>query len=283
MEKNDKEDHLMSMEDMDLSEGAENVPDLGCGFQGLSFSDMEALFHSVDSSDLADAEAAVETPSQPAEKSGFISDRSFQNPLYTEQMDTRFRPLDSSDFPGAAPSCEVPSYEAPSQPAERTGFVPDKPFQNDLYVDGAQVVRELQMLHEMSPSPSGEYVGPSPDALNLKIDEDVKHLTYCQEQLDWAIAHDTGVMTAMQNVENAKAVLDAHMNLYNEAIKFRAPDGQKVAAQTAGAAGVAFGSSVSHAQWELEQAYKNDNKIAIQNAKRDLAHELAKQDAKDSK
>ena len=38
--------------------------------------------------------------------------------------------------------------------------------------------------------------------------------------------------------------------------------------------------SVSHAQWELEQAYNSGNKIAIENAKRDLAHEKAKEEAK---
>lgn len=263
----------MSMEDIDLGEAAESVPDLGCGFQGLTFSDMEALFHSVDSGDLAEAEMAVSTPEKPAEKTGFVPEHPFQNPLYSEQMDTRYRPLDSGDLADGA------AADAPERPAEKTGFVPDGSFQNELYVDAAEVVRQVR---EMSPGPSGEYVGPSPDAINLKIEEDVKHLTYCQEQLDWAIAHDTGVMSAMRNVESAKAVLDAHMNLYNEAIKFRAPKGQETAAQTAGMAGTALGS-VSHAKWELERAYEKGNKIAIQNAKRDLARELAEQDIKDRK
>ncbi len=78
-------------------------------------------------------------------------------------------------------------------------------------------------------APSGDYVGPTPDALNLKIENDVKDLTFAEEQLALAIERGTGVMQAMRNVESARAVLDAHMDLYNEAIKFRPP--------SAGAAG----------------------------------------------
>lgn len=121
---------------------------------------------------------------------------------------------------------------------------------------------------------SGDYVGPSIESLDLKIENDVKDLTYAQEQLALAIERGTGVMTAMQNVENAQAVLDGHMKLYNEAIQFRPPE------VSASLGEAKLGSSVSHAQWKLEQAYKDGNKIAIENAKRELAHEKAKKDAK---
>lgn len=130
---------------------------------------------------------------------------------------------------------------------------------------------------------SGEYVGPSPDVINMKMDEDVKRLTLAQERLAEAIARGTGVISAMQNVESAQRILDARMKLYNEAIKFRPPTAPVAAkAETAETdeGGEAMLGSVSHAQWKLEQAYKNDNKIAIENAKRELAHEKAKEEAK---
>ena len=127
---------------------------------------------------------------------------------------------------------------------------------------------------------SGEYVGPSPDVINMKMDEDVKRLTLAQERLAEAIARGTGVISAMQNVESAQRVLDARMKLYNEAIKFRPPEAPVAAkAETAEADEPMLGS-VSHAQWKLEQAYANDNKIAIENAKRELAREKAKEEAK---
>ncbi len=128
---------------------------------------------------------------------------------------------------------------------------------------------------------TGEYTGPSPDIINLQMEEDVKRLTFAQEQLAEAIERGSGVMTAMHNVESAQKVLDARMKLYNEAIRFRAPGAPAVAAKAGTEeSGEAMLGSVSHAQWELEQAYKNDNKIAIENAKRDLAHEKAKEAAK---
>ena len=127
---------------------------------------------------------------------------------------------------------------------------------------------------------SGEYVGPSPDVINMKMDEDVKRLTLAQERLAEAIARGTGVISAMQNLESAQRILDSRMKLYNEAIKFRPPEASVAAKAETAENSEAMLGSVSHAQWKLEQAYKNDNKIAIENAKRELAHEKAKEEAK---
>lgn len=91
-------------------------------------------------------------------------------------------------------------------------------FQNDSFgIDTSKFIKDTS-------GTSGEYVGPSVESLDLKIESDVKHLTFCQEQLAEAIASGTGVMTAMHAVESAEAVLNAHMKLYNEAVKFRPPE-----------------------------------------------------------
>lgn len=167
---------------------------------------------------------------------------------------------------------------------EEPGISRDGAFQNARF--GIEV--DAGTHDAAGGSASGDYVGPSPDAINLQMESDVRDLTFAQEQLAEAIARGTGVMQAMRNVESAQAVLDARMKLYNEAIAFRAPDpplsqgvdvGETEPAKEAADQEPKLGS-VSHAQWELEQAYKNDNKIAIENAKRQLAYEQAKEDAK---
>ena len=167
---------------------------------------------------------------------------------------------------------------------EEPGISRDGAFQNARF--GIEV--DAGTHDAAGGSASGDYVGPSPDAINLQMESDVRDLTFAQEQLAEAIARGTDVMQAMRNVESAQAVLDARMKLYNEAIAFRAPDpplsqgvdvGETEPAKEAADQELKLGS-VSHAQWELEQAYKNDNKIAIENAKRQLAYEQAKEDAK---
>lgn len=168
----------------------------------------------------------------------------------------------------------------------KAGISRDGAFQNESFD-----IDVSTFTHDATEGASGEYVGPSPDMINLQMESDVRALTFAQEQLAEAIARGTGVMQAMRNVESAQAVLDARMKLYNEAIAFRAPEAPVAAAsdsRNAGEAGAAGEKSdnemklgsVSHAQWELEQAYNSGNKIAIENAKRDLAHEKAKEEAK---
>ena len=169
--------------------------------------------------------------------------------------------------------------ERPSSSATTEGYS----FQNDSFgID----VRTFQ---KDTAATSGEYAGPSPDSISLQLESDVQHLTFAQEQLAEAIERGTGVMQAMQNVESAQAVVDARMKLYNESIAFRPPevtatqgapeaDGDS-AAQAEDVGGKARLGSVSHAQWELEKAYDSGNQIAIDNAKRNLAHEKAKEEA----
>ena len=186
----------------------------------------------------------------------------------------RSNPFDLPDAVFYVEPKENTTGESPETGATRSSFQNDS-FEVDVYVFQKETAGE-----------TGEYVGPSPDMLNLRIENDVKDLTFAQEQLALAIERGTGVMQAMENVESAQNVLDAHMKLYNEAIAFRPvevpdPDGETVTAEdiTASDDSKTKLGSVSHAQWELEQAYKNDNKIAIENAKRDLAHEKAKEAA----
>lgn len=225
---------------------------------------------------------------------------SFQNPVFTEMMEHDLTPkirfttdkaeAEEAKMADHSNPLDLPDtvfYVEPTGEGaeeEEPGISRDGAFQNARF--GIEV--DAGTHDAAGGSASGDYVGPSPDAINLQMESDVRDLTFAQEQLAEAIARGTGVMQAMRNVESAQAVLDARMKLYNEAIVFRAPDpplsqgvdvGETEPAKEAADQEPKLGS-VSHAQWELEQAYKNDNKIAIENAKRQLAYEQAKEDAK---
>lgn len=224
----------MSFEQFDAVPEAAEEPKLSA-FQTPSFSDMAGQ-------DLMPKIRFTTDAGEAAEAAG--ADRS--NP---------FRLPDSVFYVGDGAEGEAPAVSQGS-------------FQNESFD-----VDVSSFTADSAGAEGGDYVGPTPDALNLKIENDVKDLTFAQEQLALAIERGSGVMTAMKNVESAQAVLDAHMKLYNEAIRFRPPEAPAPSGE------VKLGS-VSHAQWELEQAYKDGNKIAIENAKRDLAREQAKEDTK---
>lgn len=224
----------------------------------------------------------------------------FQNPSFTEMAEHDLMPkirftTDAQEAVEAARTDRSDPFHLPDsvfhvEPSgdtagEKPAFTPSS-FQNDSFgIDASKFTKDTAGAEG-----AGDYVGPTPDALNLKIENDVKDLTFAQEQLALAIERGTGVMQAMRNVESAQTVLDAHMKLYNEAIKFRTPDAPVAAssqitspaetpAEATGTGEAKLGSA-SHAQWELERAYKSGNKTAIENAKRDLAHEKAKEEAK---
>ena len=241
----------------------------------------------------------------------------FQNPIYVEMAEhdlmpkirfttdkaeaeeaaaaDRSNPFDLPDSvfyvgPGkeTAESAEetVPSDEATDASAEKAAVSVEKTpssFERGSFQNESFGIDVSTFTHDTAEAGS-EYVGPSPDAISIQMESDVRDLTFAQEQLAEAIARGTGVMQAMRNVESAQAVLDARMKLYNEAIAFRAPEAPTAASSDAQASGSAGEEkklgSVSHAEWELETAYKNDNKIAIENAKKNLAHEKAKEEAK---
>ena len=221
----------------------------------------------------------------------------FQNPVWTESTDLmpkiRFT-TDRAEAEAAAEADRSNPFDLPDsvfyvEAGENTGdkgeTAPEgTSFQNESFdIDVSTFTRDTG-----SGEGSGDYVGPSPDAISLELESDVRDLTFAQEQLAEAIARGTGVMQAMRNVESAQAVVDARMKLYNEAVAFRAPEAPVAASGDAGAAGeqgeagrdeIRLGS-VSHATWELERAYESGNRTAIENAKRNLAHEKAMEEAK---
>ena len=127
---------------------------------------------------------------------------------------------------------------------------------------------------------SGDYYGPSSAALDIKIEQATKDLTYAQEQLAEAIADGRSVITAMHLVENAQELLDSYVRQYGEAVAAEARQAASaVGAKAEGTDEVRLGS-VSHAQWELEQAYESGNSVRIHNAEKELANEKAKEAAK---
>lgn len=228
----------------------------------------------------------------------FDSKSEFLNPVFADMAGENLMPkirftTDKAEAEEAAKADRSNPFDLPDtvvyvEPKESTAKEQEVPFYQEYsflapnFELGYITPAEVEAM-EGPAEGSGEYVGPSPDVINMKMDEDVKRLTLAQERLAEAIARGTGVISAMQNVESAQRILDSRMKLYNEAIKFRPPEASVAAkAETTEAdeANEPMLGSVSHAQWKLEQAYKNDNKIAIENAKRELAHEKAKEEAK---
>ena len=134
-----------------------------------------------------------------------------------------------------------------------------------------------------SGSGSGDYCGPSSAALDVKIENATRDLTFAQQQLERALETGTGVMTAMELVEHAQELVDGYVQQHAEAVQAEAKQAAALAAgpgKAEAAEAVKLGS-VSHAEWELEQAYKSGNSVRIHNAERDLAHEKAKEKSKE--
>ena len=61
------------------------------------------------------------------------------------------------------------------------------------------------------------YFGPSVESLERKVEEQRKHVDRCQEQLDWAIEHNTGVTSAMGALDSARRLLDLYAQQLAEA------------------------------------------------------------------
>lgn len=168
-------------------------------------------------------------------------------------------------------------YVEPKEGAD-TGsdqLLPNSGFQNDSF------------NITVAPGPQGAsdgggdaYCGPSSASLDIKIENATRDLTFAQLQLERAIETGTGVITAMQLVEHAQQVLDSYVEQHGQAVAAEAAQAANLSAKAGQDDGPKLGS-VSHAQWELEQAYKSGNSIRIHNAERDLAHEKAKEKAKE--
>lgn len=122
-----------------------------------------------------------------------------------------------------------------------------------------------------------EYVGPSSQVLEMEVEQARKDVESAEARLETAIENGAGVISAMQVVESARRLLDTRIKQYNLAVA--AENGVATMSGKQEGNGQGLGS-VSHAQWELEQAIESGNSIAIENRKRDLAHEIAKEEAK---
>lgn len=168
---------------------------------------------------------------------------------------------------------DIVFYVEPMEEADEGGkrFADLPSFQNEVFDAQATNLEE---------APASEYYGPSSASLDLKIDSATRSLTAAREQLEWAIKNGTGVITAMTRVESAQKLLDTYTQMYNKALEAESAQSASLISAKSDDAGEIKLGSVSHAQWKLEQAYKNNNSIAIENAKRELAHEKAKEEAK---
>ena len=210
-------------------------------------------------------EKMAEAAEQAAEN---IKLSAFQNPIYREPVNLM-------------PKIDYTDYITDRTETKETADFPKGVFQNPSFE-----IDVSTFSHDQTET--------SPESILLKIDSDMASLLNAQIQLNHAIDRGTGVMTAMHVVESAQAVLDADRKLYNELIsaeKAGAGTGTKDgnaqnpdSGANGGQQGADIGEkklgSVSHAQWELERAYKSGSQVAIQNAKRHLAEEKAKEDAK---
>ena len=222
----------------------------------------------------------------------FDSKSEFLNPVFADMAGENLMPkirftTDKAEAEEAAKADRSNPFDLPDtvvyvEPKDTTGEErSEAEFRGGSFLNPSFGIEITPLDMKAAEAEAGsEYSGPSADSISLKLENDAKDLAFAQEQLAIAIERGTGVMQAMRNVESAQAVLDAHMKLYNEAIKFRPPEVPVAAKADTAKTGEAKLGSVSHAQWKLEQAYKNDNKIAIENAKRELAHEKAKEEAK---
>lgn len=218
--------------------------------------------------------------------SGFQNDSFLNDPMQQDLMPKIRFTTDAAEAAEAAAAdrsdpmdlpdtvvCVEPR-EAAEGEAEKKVFLPG--FQNDTLDIKVEPVEG----RPSGDTPSGDYVGPSSAVLDSKIEQATRDLTYAQMQLAEAIANGTGVMTAMHTVETAQKLLDTYVQQHSVAVMAEAKQAANMVGAKSGGE-VSFGSSVSHAQWELEKAYESGNSIRIHNAERNLAHEKAKEAAKD--
>lgn len=134
-------------------------------------------------------------------------------------------------------------------------------------VDQPPVVMEVQ--------PTGEYVDANLDKLQRDIEEAERDLANAEQRLQDAMDRGGSVISAMSTVDTCRSILETRMRMYSDALSAAsagAKETEDIGQKKAG--------SVSHKQWELEQAIKNGNSIAIENRRRELAHEIAKEETK---
>lgn len=166
----------------------------------------------------------------------FDSKSEFLNPVFADMAGENLMPkirftTDKAEAEEAAKADRSNPFDLPDtvvyvEPKYDTGAEkPEASFEGESFLNPSFNIEITPLDMEAAEAEAGsEYSGPSADAISLKLENDAKDLAFAQEQLAIAIERGTGVMTAMQNVENAQKVLDAHMKLYNEAIKFRPPE-----------------------------------------------------------
>lgn len=125
---------------------------------------------------------------------------SFQNPVFTEMMEHDLTPkirfttdkaeAEEAKMADHSNPLDLPDtvfYVEPTGEGaeeEEPGISRDGAFQNARF--GIEV--DAGTHDAAGGSASGDYVGPSPDAINLQMESDVRDLTFAQEQLAEAIA-----------------------------------------------------------------------------------------------
>lgn len=131
-------------------------------------------------------------------------------------------------------------------------------------------------------SPIKEYVGPSLKELEYKIEQARDDLEKAEKRLQEAARNGEGTAILTMQVNSCRELLDARIKQYNNATAALggAADTQTFAANSSSENGEVKFASVSHKQWELEQAIESGNKVAIENKKRALAHEIAMEETK---
>lgn len=218
--------------------------------------------------------------------SGFQNDRFLDNPMNHDLMPKIRFTTDAAEAEEAAGADRSDPFHLPDsvfyvEPKEGAEEAPEKKpaflpgFQNDAF-DIKVLPKEAG---DCAVSASGDYAGPSSASLDIKIEQATQRLTFAQEQLERAIATGTGVIAAMNAAETAQKLLDSYVEQHGVAVMAEAKQAANMVGAKSGG-DVSFGS-VSHAQWELEQAYESGNSIRIHNAEKNLAHEKAKEAAKD--
>lgn len=220
------------------------------------------------------------------ELSGFRNDIFVDNPLNKDLMPKIRFTTDASEAAEAANAKSgnpliVPDSVFYAEPAETVSESDEnsvlsdlRGFQNDTY--DIKVDSSEQTFSEISLS--DEYCGSSSAALDIKINEATKHLTFAQEQLEKTIENGGSVITAMSMVNSAQKVLDSYIQQYGKAVMSEAK--QTANNELSAKNGDMKLGSVSHAQHELEKAYESGNATRIHNAEKHLAHEKAKEAAK---
>lgn len=218
--------------------------------------------------------------------SGFQNDIFVDNPLNNDLMPKIRFSTDASEATEAANAKSgnplivndsvfyVKSAEAVPE-SDENEVLSDLPgFQNDVY--DIDIENHEQPSSEISISE--EYCGPSSSALDIKINEATKDLTFAQEQLEKTIESGGSVLVAMSLVDNCQKVLDSYIQQYSKAVMAEANQNADIAF-SAKSGDMKLGS-VSHAQHELEKAYESGNATRIHNAEKNLAHEKAEEAAK---